>query len=66
MVYQYRDRPDAEQPHARQVGESQSTRALQSPTLENALRTGPQIDELVERVCWLMRRDPMRERGREV
>jgi hypothetical protein len=56
------DRPDAEQISARHVGESLSTGLLQPPAFENAGRSGAEIGELVERVCWLMRREPMLER----
>ena len=68
MVYQYDDRDDdrldVEQPRARQVGVALPTRAKQPERVENASRAGPELDEMVEQVCWVMRREPIRERGR--
>jgi hypothetical protein len=62
MTHSYDNHPDAEQLRVRQVGESRPARAEQSPALEDAARTGAEIDQLVERVRWLMRREPMLER----
>ena len=61
MTHSYDDHPDAEQLHVRQVGAA-SARLQQPPAFENAARTGAEIDQLVERVRWLMRREPMLER----
>jgi hypothetical protein len=61
MTHSYDDHPDAEQLRARQVGEA-SARSQQLPAFEDAARTGAEIDQLVERVRWLMRREPMLER----
>ena len=61
MTHLYDDHPDAEQLRARQVGEA-SARSQQPHALEDAARTGAEIDELVECVRWLMRREPMLER----
>ena len=61
MTHSYDDHPDAEQLRARQVGAA-SARPQQSAAFENAARTGAEIDQLVERVRWLMRREPMLER----
>jgi hypothetical protein len=61
MIYQYDDSPDTEQLRARHVGEPSQARP-QPPAFENAVHTGAEIGELVERVCWLMRREPMLER----
>jgi hypothetical protein len=62
MTNLFYDCPDAEQLRARQVGESSPARSQQPPAFENAAGTGAEIGELVERVCWLMRREPMLER----
>jgi hypothetical protein len=62
MTHSYDDHPDAEQLRARQVGGAESARPQQPPAFENAARTGAEIDQLVERVRWLMRREPMLER----
>ena len=64
MVSQYHDRSDTEQPRARQVGEALPAWSPQPPAAEQAPHPGYDLDEQIERVCWLMRRDPMRERGR--
>jgi hypothetical protein len=62
MTNPYYDRPDAEQLGARHVGESSPARPQQPPAFENAAPTGAEIDQLVEQVRWLMRREPMLER----
>jgi hypothetical protein len=62
MTNPYYYGPDTEQQRARHVGESLSTLLKQPPAFENVARTGAEIGELVERVCWLMRREPMLER----
>ena len=61
MTHSYDDHPDTEQLRVRQVGEAS---ALHEPpqVFEDAVRTGAEIDQLVERVRWLMRREPMFER----
>ena len=64
MTHSYDDHPNAEQLHARQVGAA-SAQPQPPSAFENAARTGAEIDQLVERVRWLMRRDPMLE-GREL
>ena len=62
MTHSYDERPDAEQLRARQVGESSQAWPQQPQALDDAARTGAEIGEQVERVRWLMRREPMFER----
>ena len=62
MIYRCDDCPDTEQLRARHVGEPSQARPQQPPAFENAMHTGAEIGELVDRVCWLMRREPMLER----
>ena len=62
MTHSYDDHPVAVQLRARRVGESLSMWLPQPPAFENAARAGAEIDQLVVRVCWLMRREPMLER----
>jgi hypothetical protein len=62
MIYQYNDRLQATQPRERQVGEASLTR--RPDMSENTSPADPELDELVERVRWEMRREPMRERRR--
>jgi hypothetical protein len=62
MIYQCDDHLDAEQLRARQVGESLPARPQQPQAFEDVARTGAEIDQQVERVRWLMRREPMLER----
>ena len=61
MTHTYDDRPDSQQLHARQVGELSQARP-QPHLFEDTAHTVAEIDQLVERVCWLMRREPMLER----
>ena len=65
MTYRYDryDDQDAAQLHARQVGEA-SAQLHPRQAFEDALHAEAEIDQLVERVRWLMRREPMLE-GRE-
>ena len=65
MTYLYDDYSDAEQLRARQVGEASPVRSQQPAAFENVAHTDAQIDQLIERVRWLMRREPMLE-GREL
>ena len=65
MIYPCNDHSDTEQLHARQVGESLLARSQPPQAFENAARTDAQIDQQVERVRWLMRREPMLE-GRDL
>jgi hypothetical protein len=59
MIYQPDDQHHAEQLRALQVGEA----VRQQPyTREDAASSGAELDQLVERVRWLMRREPMLER----
>jgi hypothetical protein len=62
MTHSYDNHPDAEQLRTREVGESRPARPEQSPAFEDAARTCAEIDQLVEQVRWLMRREPMLER----
>jgi hypothetical protein len=64
MIYQCDDRLEAEQLRARPVGEPLPARA-QPQSFEDSSRTGAEIDQQVERVRWLMRREPVLE-GREL
>jgi hypothetical protein len=64
MIYQYDERPAAEQLRVREVGGALPTTAQQPGMPEETAPTNPQLDELVERVRWEMRREPVRERGR--
>ena len=65
MTYLYDDCSEAEQLRARQVGEAAPVRSQQPAAFENVAHTDAQIDQLIERVRWLMRREPMLE-GREL
>ena len=61
MTHIYDDRPEAAQLRARQVGDAAAR--LQPPHVsEDAARADKEIDQLVERVRWLMRREPVLER----
>jgi len=60
MIYHIDDKQDAEQLRAHQVGESSPVQQPQA--FEDATRTGAEIDQQVERVRWLMQREPMLER----
>jgi hypothetical protein len=62
MTQRYDDHSDAEQLRARQVGEVPPAQPQQPAALEDAARAGAEIDQLVEHVRWLMRREPMLER----
>ena len=59
MNYQHDDQQDSEQPRARQVGE---VLQQQPYAREDTAGTDAEIDQLVERVRWQMRREPMLER----
>ena len=61
MIYPDYDCQDAEQLRALHVGESPLVQPQQPLAFENA-GTGAAIDQLVEHVRWLMRREPMLER----
>jgi hypothetical protein len=65
MIYPYDEHLDSEQLHARPVGESLPARALPPQAFEGAAHIGAEIDQQVERVRWLMRREPVLE-GREL
>jgi len=65
MIYHCDDQHDDEQLRARQVGESSPARPQPPQAFEDAARTGAEIDRQVERVRWLMQREPMLE-GREL
>ncbi|MEO7908269.1 MAG: hypothetical protein ABIV47_01340 [Roseiflexaceae bacterium] len=62
MTHRYDEHSDAEQVRARQVAEVSPAQSQQPGAFEDAVRTDTQIDQLVERVRWLMRREPMLER----
>jgi hypothetical protein len=62
MIYTYDDRPDSEQLHARQVGESLQGRPQQPYVFEEAAPAGAEIDQQIAHVRWLMQREPMFER----
>ncbi|HJZ50126.1 MAG TPA: hypothetical protein VKE41_23300 [Roseiflexaceae bacterium] len=66
MVDQYHICPETQQLRTREVGEALAKLAPQPQACDHTTRTGSDGDPLVERVCWLMRREPMRERGREM
>ena len=57
----YDDYQDGVQLRARQVGEA-AAQSLPPHAFEDAARTEAEIDQLVERMRWLMRREPMLER----
>jgi len=61
MTHSYDERPDAEELHACQVGDSLPARSLRPQAFEDGARTGAGIEQQVERVRWLMRREPMLE-----
>lgn len=63
MTYRYDryDNQDAEQLRVRQVGET-SAQVQPLDVFEDSLHAEAEIDRLVERVRWLMRREPMLER----
>ena len=65
MIYQCDDHLETEQLHARSIGESLPARSQPPQAFDDAARTGAEIEQQVERVRWLMRRDPMLE-GREL
>jgi hypothetical protein len=65
MRYRYNDHSDADQLRARQVGESAAARPQPPQACANAAGIGVEIDQQIERVRWLMRREPMLE-GREL
>ena len=62
MTHSYDERPDREQLRACQVGESLPVRPQQLQAFEDAAGIGAEIEQQVERVRWLMRREPMLER----
>jgi hypothetical protein len=62
MTNYYHDCSDAEQLHARRVGEASTARPQQPAASSDAAHTVAEIDQQIERVCWLMRREPMLER----
>ena len=62
MTNRYSDQLDTEQFKARQVGESTPARPQQPAVFNSTAGTSPEIDQLVERVRWVMRREPMLER----
>ena len=64
MIYQYNDRVHVTQPRERQIGEALPTQTQQRQTSENAASSVSELEELVEQVCWEMRHEPTRERGR--
>ena len=64
MTHQYdrhEDQQAAEQLRARQVGEA-SAQLQPLYAFEDSLHAEAEIDQLVERVRWQMRREPMLER----
>ena len=61
MTHSYDERPDAEELRACQVGDSLPARPLRPKAFEDVARTGAEIEQQVERVRWLMRREPMLE-----
>ena len=61
MMNQDDNRADAEQLYMRQLGELSSAQAQPLQMFEDAARTGVEIDLQVERVRWLMQREPMLE-----
>jgi hypothetical protein len=60
MIYHVDDQHDSEQLHARQVGDALAARQ-QPQAYQDAADMGGEIDQQVERVRWLMRREPMLE-----
>ena len=65
MTNRYNDHSDTEQLRARQVGEASPAQPQQPRVFDDAARAAAEIDQQVERVRWLMRREPMLE-GREL
>ena len=57
----YEDQQDTEQLRARQVGEA-SAQLHPLYGFDDSLHAEAKIDQLVEHVRWLMRREPMLER----
>ena len=66
MPSQYRDLPHIiAQPHARQVGQNLAQRREpQASTGEQ--HAGIDVNDLIERVYWLMLRDPQRDQRRRM
>jgi hypothetical protein len=66
MPSQYRDLPHTiAQPHARQVGQNLHERR-EPQTITSEQRAGIDVNELIERVYWLMLRDPLRDQRRHM
>ena len=63
MIYHFDDQQDTEQLRARQVGESSPVLRQQPQVREGSMRQVTEIDQQVERVRWLMQREPMLEGG---
>ena len=61
MTHSYDERPDTEELRACQVGDSLPARSVRPQAFEDVARTDAEIDQQVERVRWLMRREPMLE-----
>jgi hypothetical protein len=61
MIYHVDELYDSKQLHARQVGDALAARQ-QPQAYQDAADMGREIDQQVERVRWLMRREPMLER----
>jgi hypothetical protein len=61
MIYHVDDQHDSDQLHARQVGDALPARQLPQAYQDTA-GMDAEIDQQVERVRWLMRREPMLER----
>jgi hypothetical protein len=61
MIYHVDELYDSKQLHARQVGDALAARQ-QLQAYQDAADMGREIDQQVERVRWLMRREPMLER----
>jgi hypothetical protein len=61
MTDRYDDHQDTAQLRARQVGEI-AARLREPHTFEDSAHAEEEIDQQVERVRWLMRREPMLER----
>ena len=61
MIYHVDDQHDSVQLHARQVGDALPARQLPQAYQDTA-DMDAEIDQQVERVRWLMRREPMLER----
>ena len=61
MTHSYDERSDAQEQRACQVGDSLPARPQRPQAFEDVARTGAEIDQQVEQVRWLMRREPMLE-----